>query len=85
MCCAPGDNICVLLPRPDDETIYIDPNRQMCRQEKILYIFSRFWGSVTGLNASRMLCKVSSLILNLFIFNINMERFLKDKQRLKLN
>lgn len=31
----------------------------------MLYIFSRFWGSVSGLNASRMLGKVSSLILNL--------------------
>lgn len=44
MGCASGDNICVLLPRPDDETIYIDSNRQMCRQEKLLNLYFLIFG-----------------------------------------
>lgn len=50
-------------------------------REAFIFVFSLFWGWVTGLNASGMLCKVSHLILS--AFNMNMERFLKDTQRLK--
>lgn len=53
----------------------------MSAREAFIFVFSHFWGRVTGLNASRMLCKVSYLIL--IVFNMNMDRFLKDIQRLK--
>lgn len=65
LCRAPGDNICVLLPRLDDETSYIDSNRQMCWQGPLggfyIYIFS-FWDKLTEINAAKMCYRVSCLL-----------------------